>query len=319
MKINTLKKITLLSLFLINVHLANAQGSVTPSELLTIAFEDATGARDTVYIGHYFDSCYLYINPPPTCPKIVSPNIDTAFGEVDLGAFVQPGVFTARIENKMSDGFAYDWYTKYDIRYCDANAQYAIWYNFFGDPLNYYIRFYNYTSPIIARISITRDSVFLPDSLDLGCFCAYSETGSGNNPHEMYGNGWLRGVSDSLGTSGQGPWWYDAALFPNLIDTITFQAIGYYVFYPTWIIVGIEEYNKDKSVKIFPNPVFSVLNISHDFNTELSYAIYSLKGDIIKSGKFSNNEINVADIKSGIYTINIINNNINITLKFLKL
>ncbi len=256
-----MKKYLLIILLSAYAERVLSQGSVTPSELLTIAFEDATGARDTVYIGHYMDSCYLYINPPPSCPKIVSPNIDTAFGEVDLGPFVQPGIFTARIENKMSDGFAYDWYTKYDIRYCDSLALYAIWYNFFFDPLDFKIRFYNYTPPIIANIGIYRDTVFLPDSDDKGCFCAYSETGSGNNPNEKFGNGWLRYVIDSSGTSGQGPWWYDKAIWPNLTDTITTQSIGYYVFAPQWIIVGIEEYNKNNPIKVFPNPVFSVLNI----------------------------------------------------------
>jgi hypothetical protein len=297
-----------------------AQGSVTPSELLTISFEDATGARDTVYIGHYYDSCHMYINPFPNCPNIVSPGIDTAFGEADLGAFVQPGVFTARIENKMSDGFAYDWYTKYDIRFCDSTALYSIWYNYFLDPLDFKIRFYNYTSPIIAKISIFRDNIFLPESADKGCFCAYSETGSGNNPNEKYGNGWLRGVIDSSGTTAQGPWWYDKVIFPNLTDTIIIQNIGYYIFYPVWIILGIEEYNNNKQVKISPNPVFSVLNIHNEINSELNYIIYSLKGEMIMNGKILNNQINVASIKSGIYNLYITNNNnMNVTLKFLKL
>ncbi|OQB60562.1 MAG: hypothetical protein BWX95_02240 [Bacteroidetes bacterium ADurb.Bin141] len=317
MKINTLKKITLLSLFLINVHLANAQGSVTPSELLTIAFEDATGARDTVYIGHYFDSCYLYINPPPTCPKIVSPNIDTAFGEVDLGAFVQPGVFTARIENKMSDGFAYDWYTKYDIRYCDSTAMYATFYNFFFDPLRYKVRFYNYVSPIVAKISIFRDNVFLPDSADKGCFCEYNATYF-SNPREIYGNGWYITWVDNFGNGGYRA--YDKFISPSLVDTINLINVEYYTLEPLFVIVGIDEHNNlNNEYRIFPTPVVNEVNINHPENETFDFYINDMEGKIKMEGVLYNHHINCKKLKTGIYTLVIYNKQTTIKFKLIKL
>ncbi len=297
--------------------MANAQGSVTPSELLTIAFEDATGARDTVYIGHYFDSCYLYINPPPTCPKIVSPNIDTAFGEVDLGAFVQPGVFTARIENKMIDGFAYDWYTKYDIRYCDSTAVYATFYNFFNDPLDYKIRFYNYIPPVIAKINIQRSTPFLPDTADYGCFCEYNATYL-INTNEKFGNGWFRSWMDS---SGNGDFrQYDRAIDDQLTDTITLSDIAVYIFQPNFTIVGIQEYNsKNKDIKIYPVPFLNTINIDYTTNEIFSYTIEDVNGIIIRDEKLINKKINAGEIRRGIYILTLYNEKKKLSFKILKL
>ena len=295
-----------------------SQGSVTPSELLTIAFEDATGARDTVYIGHYMDSCYLYINPPPSCPKIVSPNIDTAFGEVDLGPFVQPGIFTARIENKMSDGFAYDWYTKYDIRYCDSTSLYGVFYNFFNDPLAYTIKFYYYTTPIIAKISIFRDSIFLPDSADKGCFCSYNPIFNPNS-HNRNPNGWVRTWRDSVQTH-IGYYPYDAYINPSLVDTLDAPDIFYYKFIPQHIIVGLEEFNNQNSdYKIYPLPFFNIINIEFKDNKDFYYRIINKEGIIIKGGKLQNKQIPALDIKDGIYTLILFNKTETVSFKIIKI
>ncbi len=314
-----MKKYLIIILLSVYSERVLSQGSVTPSELLTIAFEDATGARDTVYIGHYMDSCYLYINPPPSCPKIVSPNIDTAFGEVDLGPFVQPGVFTARIENKMSDGFAYDWYTKYDIRYCDSTSLYGIFYNFSIDPLAYTIKFYNYTTPIIAKISIFRDSVFLPDSADKGGFCAYHSLFI-PNPRNQYSNSWSRTWRDSSATH-IGYSEYDAYFNPTLIDTLNAPDIFYYKFLPQYIIVDkIEEFNnKNPDYKIYPLPFFSVINIDFKSNKEFNYQIVNQEGRIVREGKLRDKQIPASDIKDGIYTLILFNKTEIVNFKIMKL
>lgn len=294
-----------------------SQGSVTPSELLTIAFEDATGARDTVYIGHYMDSCYLYINPPPSCPKIVSPNIDTAFGEVDLGSLVQPGVFTARIENKMSDGYAYDWYTKYDIRYCDMTAVYATFYNFFNDPLDYKIRFYNYTSPIIAKIYIQRYNPFLPDTADFGCFCEYNATYF-SNINELYGNGWYRGWMDSSGNGSSKA--YDRVIDSQLIDTIDINNIAAYIFQPNFTIVGIQEYNaKNKDYKVYPVPFLNEIIIDFTGNEFFNYTITDINGAIIRNGELIKKKIDTSEIMRGLYSLTLYNESKKLSFKILKI
>lgn len=315
MKKKTTLTLTFFLFYLINYTASNAQGSVTPSEWLEIAFEDATGAKDTVVIGHYNDTCYY-----AACPAIVSPGIDTAFGEVNLGPPTTPG-FAARVENLVQDGAPYNMWTKRDIRMCDTTAEYALFYNFFNDPLFHYIRFYNYTLPIIATITINRAGDFLPDSADKGCFCAYNSDYwiFPGNPNERYGNGWAREYRDSVNNAGI-LWQYDAVISPNLIDTINPATLQYYVFVPNFVIVDAVQYNeKNPQIKIFPLPASTFLNVQTALNGILRYEIYSSKGDKIDTGVIANDKININKLRGGFYTLLIYINTEKLTYKFIKL
>ncbi len=305
------KVITILSLVILSFTTKQyAQGSLTPSDWLQIAFEDATGAKDTVVIGHYYDTCYY-----STCQAYVSAGIDTAFGEVNIGPPTTPG-FAARIENLVQDGAPYNMWTKRDIRMCDTTAEYALWYNFFNDPLFYYIRFYNYTTPIIATINIHRTDAFLPDSADLGCFCVYNSLLG--NPKERFGNGWSRWYSDTVNNI-SAQWDYDAIISPNLIDTLNAPLVQSYVFAPYYLITDIIYYNaKNEGFEIFPIPTSDYLNVKTSNAEDWVVEIFNTKGEMIYKDKTEDKKINVAILSRGIYLLKLNTGKKELTFKFIK-
>ncbi|MCH8903037.1 MAG: T9SS type A sorting domain-containing protein [Bacteroidetes bacterium] len=267
--------------------------TVTPSEYLTIAFEDSTGAKDTVIVGHYDDSCYL-----SACQAIVSPGVDSAFGEVNLSP-TPPSSFTARVESKISDGSPYDTYMKKDIRYNDFRCLYTS-YNFKNDPLFYSIRFYNATYPIIASISIYRDSINLPDTANKGCFSHY----------DIPSSRWTRLVYDTLGTVTYGSGWYDAIKKPGLIDTICCSDIDYYKIYFLYMWLGIEEVKKEApKLTVFPNPTSNFLSVNFSSSpSSFEFVLYNMLGQLVKTGSVeysSTAQIDVADVNPGLHLLQI--------------
>lgn len=59
----------------------------------------------------------------------------------------------------------------------------------------------------------------------------------------------------------------------------------------------------DNQIKIYPNPVVNKINIDEGNNKILSYSIYSIDGKMVKSDKFSENQINVSNINKGSYIL----------------
>jgi hypothetical protein len=75
--------------------------------------------------------------------------------------------------------------------------------------------------------------------------------------------------------------------------------------YATSIGESVESSNY---VEIYPNPVDDFIFINTDLNEIFSYNIYSVKGDIVKSGFVSNDDcINVHELHGGVYFLNLIN------------
>lgn len=69
-------------------------------------------------------------------------------------------------------------------------------------------------------------------------------------------------------------------------------------------ILSIQSDNNSSDVKIHPNPVDNIINISSNPSKKLlSYSIYNINGQNVKSGNYLNNEINVSKLKSGLYLI----------------
>lgn len=60
----------------------------------------------------------------------------------------------------------------------------------------------------------------------------------------------------------------------------------------------------DKSIKVYPNPVYNVLSVVSD-NTILKVEIQSMLGDRIREFKSNYRTINVGDLPRGIYMIKI--------------
>ncbi len=80
--------------------------------------------------------------------------------------------------------------------------------------------------------------------------------------------------------------------------------------------------NENFSVNVFPNPAVNQLNIQGDFENETILNIYNLQGqkimtDIIGQGNQIKN-IDVSDLSSGYYTIQLANERNSITQKFIK-
>lgn len=69
---------------------------------------------------------------------------------------------------------------------------------------------------------------------------------------------------------------------------------------------------------MYPNPVESILNVAMVDNRKVSFAIYNLNGQQIKTGKVAQKEINVSDLASGLYILEVNDGQKTISKKFTK-
>ena len=86
--------------------------------------------------------------------------------------------------------------------------------------------------------------------------------------------------------------------------------------------LSTNSYNeKDLGITLFPNPTVDKISIKSSFlqgNSLVFFEIYDLKGSLIKRGKLLNQQINVNDLKTGVYFLNVKSENKKQTLKFIK-
>lgn len=78
----------------------------------------------------------------------------------------------------------------------------------------------------------------------------------------------------------------------------------------------IAEKVKENKIILFPNPVKDILYIKADDAKDYSYQIYSVSGQLIKTGKFENTQADVSSLVSGIYLVRI--NNSETIVKIIK-
>lgn len=88
-------------------------------------------------------------------------------------------------------------------------------------------------------------------------------------------------------------------------------------------ITGLENYALVNGISISPNPAKDVLYVNSNVKEQkkISYTIYSMKGQLIKSGEIllNNREsISLSDISSGVYEIRFITTQSSSTYKFIK-
>ena len=78
--------------------------------------------------------------------------------------------------------------------------------------------------------------------------------------------------------------------------------------------------NIDGGMKLYPNPANAVLNIALDDMENASIQIFSINGQLVKTGKVnvSQRTINIADLKAGIYVVKAVNGSSTIVKKFVK-
>ena len=78
--------------------------------------------------------------------------------------------------------------------------------------------------------------------------------------------------------------------------------------------------NELKSIGIYPNPTDKYLYIKNieNYSPHCSFQIFDVYGKLIKSVNINSYKIDVSDLKSGVYILNIKNNEIQINRKFIK-
>ncbi len=84
--------------------------------------------------------------------------------------------------------------------------------------------------------------------------------------------------------------------------------------------VGIESTNNSK-VGVYPNPVSDVLRFNlGQTSSNATYQVFNQTGALVLSGKFNANasSISVEDLKSGLYTVSVIENNKMSSVRFVK-
>jgi ubiquitin len=102
----------------------------------------------------------------------------------------------------------------------------------------------------------------------------------------------------------------------NSCDTNNFQTDTFRIIINT--TTNIENLNSDKLL-IFPNPVKDRLILNYDIDCNESFSIFDINGRIIKTGQIRENELELSELKTGIYIIQIMDDDDTIKkLKFIK-
>lgn len=95
-------------------------------------------------------------------------------------------------------------------------------------------------------------------------------------------------------------------------EAVTFKALN---------PLSIDEFDLDSLVKIYPNPVNTNLNISSTLNDNLNYKIHNMLGQEVLNGTLNANglsSINMVNLKSGVYFIELTTNNVSLTKRIIK-
>lgn len=88
---------------------------------------------------------------------------------------------------------------------------------------------------------------------------------------------------------------------------------------PYECVVNIDDIFKETGeITAFPNPVSTALQIEGVTGNDLFYSIVSTTGEHVKKGKIINGDLNVSDLKPGLYVLSILADNRIKTIKFIK-
>ncbi|HRE78246.1 MAG TPA: CotH kinase family protein [Flavobacterium sp.] len=69
--------------------------------------------------------------------------------------------------------------------------------------------------------------------------------------------------------------------------------------------------------KVYPNPASEVLNINHSYS-DVTFNLFTIDGKIIKAGNLENQQINISDLQSGIYLLQLSSDGKSETKKIVK-
>ncbi|MBP9792375.1 MAG: fibronectin type III domain-containing protein [Flavobacterium sp.] len=105
---------------------------------------------------------------------------------------------------------------------------------------------------------------------------------------------------------------------PTSCETLSYGQVEDYTINITSAAKELaKESTEIAEIKLYPNPVSSILNIS-SVSENATYRIYNLFGQTIKEGKISNGTIDVVNFKTGNYILEITDNQSTITKRFIK-
>jgi hypothetical protein len=85
----------------------------------------------------------------------------------------------------------------------------------------------------------------------------------------------------------------------------------------TSLVLSTNDVVKKDTFGLYPNPANDVLNITKVSN-KAKFEIYSVVGQLLKSGDITNNQVRVAELVKGTYIITIKDGNISENIKFIK-
>lgn len=80
--------------------------------------------------------------------------------------------------------------------------------------------------------------------------------------------------------------------------------------------LGVVEQNNSRFI-VYPNPANEVLNVMHQ-QGEMFYQLITIDGKVIKSGSIENQQINISDLQSGIYLLQLNSDGKSETKKIVK-
>ncbi|WEK68371.1 MAG: M43 family zinc metalloprotease [Candidatus Chryseobacterium colombiense] len=85
------------------------------------------------------------------------------------------------------------------------------------------------------------------------------------------------------------------------------------------LVLGTKEENfvKQNSIQIYPNPASDVLNVTK-VSAKAKFEIHNAVGQLVKSGDINNNQVRVADLVKGTYIITVKDINLSESIKFIK-
>lgn len=105
---------------------------------------------------------------------------------------------------------------------------------------------------------------------------------------------------------------YLGGSFTANLDTLNLSHLA-----KTDLTVDILTVNESKNIQIFPNPVDDILNIK-GLDSSFKYKIYSLSGKLINAGISSNHKIELGEMVSGTYILNLKTEEKTYSLRFVK-
>ncbi|MDX1278335.1 endonuclease [Oceanihabitans sediminis] len=86
----------------------------------------------------------------------------------------------------------------------------------------------------------------------------------------------------------------------------------------SWETLSVEEkVNNKEKISVYPNPTSSTLNLKNNSNSDIETKIYTIDCKLIET-KRSNNKIDVSKLESGLYFLNIKQDNQTQTIPFIK-